>query len=110
MRQGNINKDTFGFRNSIASRKISKQPVETCRNRIESEVGETAFGVFKALTDQAESVIMKSVILSHPPFEIRRPEFAGAWSFRRRLQNSRVAPQQNREPIRQTENLQEGCR
>jgi hypothetical protein len=26
--------------------------------------------MFKALTDQTESVIIKAVILSHPPFEI----------------------------------------
>jgi hypothetical protein len=26
--------------------------------------------VIKSLTDQAESVIMKAVILSHPPFEV----------------------------------------
>src|SRR5687767_2456541 len=70
MRQGYIDEYTLGFRDTITQRKIGKQAIQSCRNRIECEIGEPALRVIKALTDQAESVIMKAVILSHPPFEI----------------------------------------
>ena len=55
---------------SETQRKIGKQAIQSCGNGIEREIGEPALCVIKSLTDQAESVIMKAVILSHPPFEI----------------------------------------
>ena len=70
MRQGDIDEYTLGFRYTITQGKIGKQAIQSCRNGIECEISEPALRVIKALTDQAESVIMKAVILSHPPFEI----------------------------------------
>src|SRR6476469_2853857 len=71
MREWNIDKHTFRFGDAVTVGKISKQPVKPGGNRIKSEVSKTTFCMFKALTDQTESVIMKPVVLSHPPFEIR---------------------------------------
>src|SRR5690242_14584117 len=71
MRQGNIDENPFGFGDAVAVGEVCKQPVKSGGNRIECEVSKTTFCMFKTLTDQSESVIMKPVILSHPPFEIR---------------------------------------
>src|SRR5262245_5894744 len=71
MGEGNIDEDAFRFGDPVTVGKICKQPVKSSRNRIKCEVRQTTLCVFKALTDQTESVIMKPVILSHPPFEIR---------------------------------------
>src|SRR5262249_31369968 len=70
VRQGNIYKDSFGLRNAITVRKLGQKAVKPDRNGVPSEICQAALGMFKPLTDQTESVIMKSVILSHPPFEI----------------------------------------
>src|SRR5688500_20114266 len=67
---GYFNQDGFGFGYSITYRKNGKQANQAGRNGIECEICQTALRVMKALTDQPESVIMKAVILSHPPFEI----------------------------------------
>src|SRR6185436_10871663 len=66
----NIDKDAFRFRNPITQRKIGQKAIQTSRNGIQGKVSKAAFSMIKTLTDQSESVIMKAVILSHPPFEI----------------------------------------
>ena len=70
MRKGNIDQDAFGFGNPVTHGKIGEQTVETGRNGVEGKIGQATFSMIKTLTDQSESVIMKAVILSHPPFEI----------------------------------------
>ena len=68
--QGDIDEHTLGFRYPITQGKISQKAIETGRNGVQCKIGEPALRVIKSLTDQAESVIMKTAILSHPPFEI----------------------------------------
>src|SRR6185295_19808797 len=70
MRQGNIDEYSFGLGDPVTHGKIGQETVKAGGNSIESKVGEPALRVIKSLTDQPESVIMKAVILSHPPFEI----------------------------------------
>ena len=68
--QRDIDEYALGFGNPVTHGKIGEQTVQTGGNGIECKISEAALGVIKSLTDQAESVIMKAVILSHPPFEI----------------------------------------
>ena len=70
MRQRDIDEYALGFGDPITHGKIGKQAIQSGRNGVEGKIGETALRMIKSLTDQAESVIMKAVILSHPPFEI----------------------------------------
>ena len=70
MREGNIDEYALGFGDAVTHGKIGQKSIQTGGNSVQSKVGKAALRVFKALTDQTESVIMKAVILSHPPFEI----------------------------------------
>ena len=70
MRQGDIDEYSFGLGDPVTHGKISQEAVQPGGNSVESKVCEPALRVIKTLTDQAESVIMKPVVLSHPPFEI----------------------------------------
>ena len=70
MWQGNIDEYAFGLADPITHGKFGQKAIETCGNGVQGEICEAALRMFKALTDQSESVIMKAVILSHPPFEI----------------------------------------
>src|SRR5215216_5255219 len=70
MRQRDIDEHAFGFGDAVTHGKISQQAVQAGGNGVEGKICEPALRVIKALTDQTESVIMKAVILSHPPFEI----------------------------------------
>src|SRR5262249_10259932 len=70
VREGNIDEHALWFRDAVTHGKVDQQSIQQSGNLVQGMVRKAALGMVNALTDQKESVIMKAVILSHPPFEV----------------------------------------
>ena len=70
VRKGNIDEHALRFGDAVTHGKVGQQSIQPGGNRVERKISKATLRVIKSLTDQTESVIMKAVILSHPPFEV----------------------------------------